>query len=284
MNALWAFPAPYQGDFKRKCVSPIRLTSLSKDERSFSVRFTRIVTVTLLCFLSFSVSAGTFIETFDDKNLEAWKELVHLNKAPGSWEVINDELHAVSRETFRRLLITGDNTWENYTIEFDVKPLTKHGVGTIVIAARVSGTWVVSCNIDDRVELIDGEAVPGTRISCDYGDWRGVEFISLHSAAHPLLRLDKWAHLKLSVQGGIVTFWIDRKQVMEPTKLQIFREVAVFRDFPDFLTGGVGFGLSNYTARFDNITVTGDTIPNSGGFAVTSQGKLATTWGNLKRF
>ena len=71
---------------------------------------------------------------------------------------------------------------------------------------------------------------------------------------------------------------------MEPTKLQIFREVAVFKDFPDFLTGGVGFGLSNYTARFDNITITGDTIPNSGGFAVTSQGKLATIWGNLKRF
>ena len=22
MNALWAFPAPYQGDFKTECVSP----------------------------------------------------------------------------------------------------------------------------------------------------------------------------------------------------------------------------------------------------------------------
>lgn len=246
------------------------------------MRFTCIVT--LLYFLSFSASAGTFVETFSDDDLEAWKELVHLNKAPGSWEVINNELHAVSRETFRRLLITGNNTWENYTIEFDVKPLTKHGVGTIVIAARVSGTWVVSCNIDDRVEIIDGKAVPGTRISCDYGDWRGIEFISLHRAAHPLLRLDKWARLKLSVQGNIVTFWIDGKQVMEPTKLLILAEVQAFDGFPDFLTGGVGFGLSNYTARFDNITVTGDTIPNSGGFAVTSQGKLATTWGNLKQF
>ena len=55
-----------------------------------------------------------------------------------------------------------------------------------------------------------------------------------------------------------------------------------FDEFPDFLTGGVGFGLANYTALFDNIRVTGDSIPNSRGFAVTFQGKLTTTWGNLK--
>ncbi|RKU15517.1 hypothetical protein C6500_20265 [Candidatus Poribacteria bacterium] len=71
---------------------------------------------------------------------------------------------------------------------------------------------------------------------------------------------------------------------MEPTKLLIFREIGDFADFPDFQTGGIGIGLANYTARFDNITVTGDSIPNSGGFAVTPGGKLATTWGNLKRF
>ena len=75
------------------------------------MRFTHIVT--LLCCLSVSASAGTFIDTFSDDDLEEWKELVQLNKAPGSWEVINNELHAVSRETFNRLLTTGDNTWEN---------------------------------------------------------------------------------------------------------------------------------------------------------------------------
>ena len=71
---------------------------------------------------------------------------------------------------------------------------------------------------------------------------------------------------------------------MEPTELLILKGIPAFDGFPDFLTGGVGFGLSNYTARFDNITVTGDSIPNSGGFAVTPQGKLATMWGQLKQF
>ena len=242
------------------------------------MRFTHIVT--LLCCLSVSASAGTFIETFSDDDLEEWKELVQLNKAPGSWEVINNELHAVSRETFNRLLTTGDNTWENYTIEFDVKPVKKHGIGTIVIAARVNGTWGVSCSINDRI--VDGAA--GTRISCNYGNWHGIPFIELHTTPHPLLRLNKWARLKLSVQGEVVTFWIDEKQIMEPTKLLKLVVDQVFDGFPDFLTGGVGFGLANYTARFDNITITGDTIPNSGGFFVTPGSKLATTWGNLKRF
>ena len=192
------------------------------------MRFTYIVT--LLCFFSVSTSAGTFIETFSDDDLEEWKELVHLNKAPGSWEIINNELHAVSRETFNRLLTTGDNTWENYTIEFNVKPLKKHGIGTIVVAARVNGTWGIFCSINDRI--VDGDA--GTRISCNYGDWHGVEFIELHTTPHPLLRLNKWAHLKLSVQGEVVTFWIDEKQVMEPTKLLklvVDQVLMVFRTF-----------------------------------------------------
>ena len=101
---------------------------------------------------------------------------------------------------------------------------------------------------------------------------------------HPLLRINRWSHLKLSVEGDIYTFWIDDEQVMAPTKLQVFKQIEVFADFPDFQTGGVGFGLWNYTAIFDNIIVTGNSIPNSGDFAVTPQGKLATTGGNLKKF
>ena len=241
-----------------------------------------ICIVTVLFLLHFSGWSGTFLETFDGKKLDGWEELVQLKKAPGSWEIVNDELHAVSPDPAMRLLTTGDETWEDYTIEFDVKPLKKHGIGAIVIAARVNGTWVVSCSIADPVVLVDGEGIPGEAIYCKYGNFHDVIFIRLHTEPHPLLRLNKWAHLKLSVQDNIVNFWINEKQVMEPTELLDLNGVLDFDEFPDFLTGGVGFGLANYTALFDNINVTGDTIPNSGGFAVTPQGKLTITWGNLK--
>lgn len=246
-----------------------------------------VVIVAIFFLLTSSASAGTFLETFDGKKLDGWQELVQLKEAPGSWEIVDNELHAVSPDPARRLLTTGDETWEDYTIEFEVKPLKKHGIGAIVIAARVNGTWVISCRVADPVVLVEGEGVPGgERVYCDYGNFHDVIFVGLHIEPHPLLRLNKWAHLKLSVQDNIVTFWINEKQVMEPTELLDLKgaehEEFNFDEFPDFLTGGIGFGLANYTALFDNITVTGDTIPNSGGFAVTPQGKLTTTWGDLK--
>ena len=85
--------------------------------------------VVVLFLLPFSALSGTFLETFNNGDMEGWQELVQLNNALGFWEIVNDELEAVSRELFIRLLTTGDETWENYTIEFDVKPLKKHGIG-----------------------------------------------------------------------------------------------------------------------------------------------------------
>ena len=247
------------------------------------MKFTRVTI--LLFFLSFSASAGILIETFDNGDLEDWHEIVQLNKASGSWEVVDGELHAVSRETFVRLLTTGDDTWENYTVEFDVKPLKKHGIGEISIAVRVSGTWLVYCTVHDPVVIIgDDPAVHETRMDCVAGDLHDIVFTPLDGAHHPLLKLNKWAHLKLDVSGNIFTFWVNEKQVMAPTEFQLPKVVQDRLGFPSFLTGGVGFGLANYTARFDNITVTGDGIPNKGGLAVRSKGKLAIMWGNLKRF
>ncbi len=247
------------------------------------MKLTRIVVVLLL--LPLSGWAGTFIETFKDDDLEEWQELVRLDQAPGVWEVVDGELQTVSREKFVRLLTTGDSTWKDYTVEFDVKPLNKHGIGAITIAARVQGTWVVLCSIEDPVELVEGKP-PRQReqISCVYGDFHDVISVRLHAAPHPLLKLKKWSHLKLSVHNNIFNFSVNEKQVMGPAKMPNLIGVPDFGHFPDFRTGGVGFGIANYTARFDNITVTGDSVPNSGGFTVTPQRKLTTTWGQLKQF
>ena len=247
--------------------------------------------IALLLLLPVSVWAGTFIETFDGKDLDGWQELVQLNKAPGLWEIVKGELEVVHPEPSLYFFTTGDETWEDYTVEFDVKPLKKHGIGGIAIAARVNGSSVVYCQVYDVV-ILRGEkpAVHETRIDCLTGDLHNVEFVLLYTEPHPLLRLNKWARLKLNVNGENFSFWLDDKRIAGTGDAFAFMhegqeiKLKVGKLTDRFGKGGVGFGLANYTARFDNVTITGAGIPNRGGLAVTPREKLATTWGDLKRF
>ena len=245
--------------------------------------------IVLLFLLPFSALAGTFLETFDDGDLEGWRELVHLNEAVGSWDVVNDKLHAVSHEGFPRLLAMGDDTWEDYTFEFDVNPLIKHGKGAIAIAARIKGSVLFYCSFGDQAILGNKDPLLGPFLSCMKGDLHDAEFTVLYFESHPLLKLNKWSHLKLSVKGTHFIFSLNGKKIVETgddfALMRNGQEIkAKVGRLTGFQTGGVGIGLANYTALFDNITVTGDSIPNNGGFAVTTQGKLTTTWGQLKEF
>ena len=241
--------------------------------------------VAILFLLPLSVWAGTFLDTFEDGNLNGWRELVPWDKEPGSWEIVDGGLHGAVHDGDLRVFTTGDDTWKDYTVEFDVRPLKKHGRPTISIAARVQEKWFMHCRITDpEVVLINGANAPAKGwVLCSAANLDREKADLLFFAPHPLLKLNRWTHFKLSAEGDIFTFWINGEQVMEPTELRIVRNLEGFADFPEFQAGRVGIGLSNYTARFDNITVTGGSIPDSGAFDVIPQGKLATTWGNLKK-
>ena len=58
------------------------------------MKFVSIVAI-LFLFTS-SVWAGRFVETFNDGDLEGWHELLVPGAEPGSWEIIDGELHAIS--------------------------------------------------------------------------------------------------------------------------------------------------------------------------------------------
>ena len=233
----------------------------------------RIVMKTLLVGLGIflftsSVWAGRFVETFSDGDMEGWHELLLPRAEPGSWEIIDGELHGISPAGFTRLLTMGDKTWRDYVIEFDVKPLEKHGPGNIAIAARVKNTQAIMGVIGD-LPL----PVPGPFASCFVANFGQKRFVFLDSQASALLELGEWSTLKLRVDGNIFTFWLNGQQILETT------------DPADRLkVGGVGLGLVGYTARFDNIVITGEGVPNKGHLPIEPQSKLALTWGALKRF
>ena len=246
------------------------------------MKLIRIVAVLLL--LPLSGWAGTFIETFNDDDLEAWQELVRENKKPGAWEIIDRELHAASADGWPRLLTIGNKKWQDYTIEFDVKPLEKRGLASIVIAARITGTWLVFCEI--------GDSPFGTpNAICRVGDFLTNQSQLLYVGDHPLLKLNDWSTLKLSVKGETFIFSVNDEQITETggdfalalAGRAIF-EGKVGRLDGFLLTGGAGFGVASYNANFDNVIITGKNIPDKGKLPVASKGKLATTWGQLKQF
>ena len=245
------------------------------------MKFTLIVAVLFL--LPLSGWAGTFIETFNDDDLEEWQELVQQDKRPGSWEVIDRELHAVSADAWPRLLTIGNKKWGDYTIEFDVKPIEKHGGANILIAARIKGTWLMFCEIGDQL-------FPGRNVLCRTTDFHTSRSILLYIGKHPHLKLGDWSTLKLSVKDADFIFWINGEKIVETGDDFdfVFGGQAIFGGkagrLDDFLTGGAGFGFANYTVNFDNVIITGKDIPNKGTLPVAPRGKLATTWGQLKRF
>ena len=259
-----------------------------------------VVVGSVIFLLTFSVKAGVFLEDFDN-NFGVWQELRAADAVPGSWEIIDGELHAVSPDGWTRLLTVGDETWTDYTFEFDVKPLNRPGPSNIVIAARIKGSWLVWCFVGD-LPFADNNS----EAMFAAGNFRDPNtFLFSHFKRHRFLKLNKWSKLKLDVKENILNFWINEGLVIGPVKLPtrkgferfdvIRKEHAVeegrnpppalqLNGLQDFLTGAVGLGLSNQTARFDNVVITGDSIPNSGGLSVNPETKLTTIWGSLKRF
>ena len=263
------------------------------------------VIASAMLLLTLPAWAGTFLVDFDNGNLNGLQELLMGKAHLGSWKIVNRELHAVSPDGWTRLLTIGDETWSDYTIEFDVKPLKMPGVGSIAIAARIKRDWVVWCLIGDHPVPKNISAAV-----CVAGNFRAPAPLHFFgSKPHQPLGLKLWSKLKLGVEGNILNFWINGEQVLGPIvlpnretferreafrkqdfeRLHVDEEDLQFRPmrldgFQDFLTGAVGFGLSNQTARFDNVVITGDSIPHNDGLSVIPKAKLATVWGSLKRF
>ena len=237
--------------------------------------------------LTCSAGAEVFLETFDDRDIiEQWQELKILNFGHAgfhSLKIVRGQLESliIGDQRVTRLFVIGDEEWQDYDIEIDVKPLRKHGPAHIVIASRIhrekkDQTWGVLCTIGDTPI-----PEPKSMARCFGGRLiNGNAFLHYEEKPYRSLNVKSWSHLKLSVHGKLLTFWINGKQVLGPVILEA-KNFGHGNEFPDYPKGKVGFGVSNYSVLFDNLRITtGDDIPKS----VTPRTKLATTWGNLKQF
>ena len=272
------------------------------------MKFATLMVASLLLFQTLSVSAGTFLETFDNFNLKDWEEVTEGNTPAGEWRGVNGVLHAESKDNAIRMLVIKDAAWHDYEVELDVMPLNRHGRGHIVLAARVNQTYAIVFAIGNIFWNTPSPIVSGFILNLNTGARLGIPLVLMKIedlfngrpqgeivdellrvgvvtnicttvSPHPFLERGKWSQLKLRViQKGFI-LWVDGELVLHLTCL--FDRFTFLGE--DLNVGSVGFGLAGYTARFDNLKITGEEVPNHGGLAVRPQRKLTVTWGQLKK-
>lgn len=281
------------------------------------MKFAILIIGGIFLFQTLPVSAGTFFETFDNFNLKDWEEVNERNAPAGEWRGIDGVLQAESKDNATRMLVIKDAAWHDYEVALDVMPLAKHGRGHIVLAARVNQTYAVVFAIGNIFWNTPSPIVSGVILNVPLGRIEGLplflaridKFVNMELdplnevlngpareeiqedilkeganmacttvLPHAFLKTREWHHLKLRVDQAKFTLSVNGENVLSFT--------CPFQNFPfkdDLTVGSVGFGLAGYTARFDNLKITGEEVPNHGNLSVQPQGKLAVTWGQLKQ-
>lgn len=242
----------------------VNVLLLNRKEGTMKKVVLAILGVMLVC-LSMCVMlptfAGTWRDDFEDKDTREW-EIFNLNRRHERWGIDNNEaVGEIFHVEFWSLWLTGDLKWEHYS---------------------------VSCRAKLVKERNDPPAVGLTLHDRGAARSRYVFYIDYILG---VARIEKWVF-----NGGVAEIpfvgekdvWYDLTATVYKSGTLEFRinDVVLTVFDPEPLPGGqAGLVVSNARARFDNVEITGDNIPNGGPgkpFAVAAQSKLATTWGKLK--
>lgn len=221
----------------------------------------RIPIVLSMLLVALPVWAGTFRDDFEDGDLDGWQQIW-----PGGamiWQVVDGELECSRSSQWSAGIITGEAFWTDYTIEVDVKLLQDHGAGDFDLIAR-------STTNDNGYAFL-------------VGDWVGEPSVYVQrmpdlqmKVTEPFdpLELDTWHHVKLEIVGDKFTFWVNNDKLIE------------YQD-DTYQEGMAGLGVANYTARFDNVIITGPEVPDVTPPTwkeqpVEPRNRLVTTWAQIK--
>ena len=227
----------------------------------------RTILVFICYFLAvIATQSGTLRDNFNDNNVDGWEEItVPLNKKVPfkDWQVIDGELHiADQQDNVVRCLVVGKSKWENYVLEVDVKPIQALGKNDINLVARFKDNRSFVCTI--------GNWTGTPKVIAFQALWVGAVANNQKQQPFDLLKVGKWHHLKLKAEEDDFTIWINDRKMMN------------YQD-PTLQKGQVGFCVSNYIARFDNVVIVGPDVPDiNQGLSIDKAGKLANVWAKLK--
>ncbi len=221
----------------------------------------RIAIVLCILLVALPASAGTFRADFEDGSLDGWQQL--WPKGEMIWKIVDGELECYRASQWSAEMVIGEASWTDYVIEVDVKLLEDHGPGDFDLVVRVT-------TADNGYAFLIGDWVGSPSVYVQ----RVPDLNMMVTESYDPLELGVWHHLELEVEGSKFTFWINDEKIIE------------YED-DRYKRGMVGFGVANYTVRFDNLVITGPDVPDVTpptweDQPVEPRERFVTTWGQIK--
>jgi len=240
----------------------------------------------LLGFASMNLAwSGTLRYNFEDTNqLNDWKQLVEPEHPGGQWFIENGELLFKSQDNwcFANIFFIGNDTWTDCEVEYRFridKTLLPPGcansyglIGVLVhlqFGDEIQGIYTGPHDFDgDKIWEINISAILAGSSLLGVGDAFSVIDLMTEPAN---LKEGVWYSSRVIANGNQYEWFIDGQSMwqFEASSIQLMH-------------GAVGLYTRNCEARFDDVTITGDTIPNAV-TTVSPRGKLAAAWGEIKR-
>lgn len=217
--------------------------------------------------------AGTLRDNFDDGNFDGWRQRQAAGfDQTGQWSVVDGELVVSSQNVcaFLNSLEIGDDSWGDYEFQADVKVEQTFAAGC--------GNWIPGfcISMHQKPEVIAGIDV----CVANRGAWNinvcevlvPGNIQNLPILKNVTIKEEEWHTLRITGDKNGYQMFIDDKKVCETNNKLVN-------------TGLATIGARNGVFHFDNVIITGDDIPDRNlGLSVQSQGKLTTTWGQIKVF
>ena len=225
--------------------------------------FVLIIFLVIVCLsmgLVFPSFAGTWRDDFEDRNTREWEIFNHDRQVEKWWINKGEAVGEIFERGFISLWLTGELNWRFYS---------------------------VSCRAMLEVDRNDPPSIGLTLHDRSGTNSRYEFYIDFNGGVAVILKI-------LGGEPEIVRKgFAAKKGVWYNLTATVFKDGTLEFKIDDFLfrttfptnplnSGKTGFVIGDARARFDDVEITGDNIPNGGPFDVEPQAKLATTWAKLK--
>jgi len=219
-----------------------------------------ILDMVAICFILslFPLSSGEalFFDFEDKDQLEEWDVI------SGTWQIEKDEVSnssvASGEGADDLILAIGDESWTDYTIEFEANGLTDD-IGIVFRLQDINNYYgfLLAPNLNLSEWFLKQGGAFDENLG-EKGDNLGVS-------------INEWHKYKLVVEGMQAQIFVDDEEPFDPLEIG-----------KGYEKGRIGLRQWADHGHYDNVVISGPEIPLSPGEAVEYTGKLASVWGSIK--